>query len=117
MKQTLGYICLFFGLLFLGGPAQSQSDGNKKTSIPKWVSDKGYWVVEGNLHTPSKHTIHFYNSNNELVYREELLKARFNPKKKKIRLKLKEILESAVLAWNSDKRFEENKNYVSIILK
>lgn len=37
---------------------------------PKWVSEKGYWFAESNIHTLKVNTIYFYNNNNVLVYKE-----------------------------------------------
>lgn len=68
---------------------------------PKWVSEKGYWVVEGNVKTPLDHTIRFYNNENMLVYTESLKGMKLNTNKRKVKMKLKKALESAIIAWES----------------
>ena len=69
--------------------------------VPAWVSEKGYWVVESNFHTPHSHTVFFYNNENQLMYKETLDGIKLNPEKRKIKMKLKKALETAALAWSS----------------
>lgn len=68
---------------------------------PKWVSEKGYWVVEGNVKTPLDHTIRFYNNENMLVYTESLKGMKLNTNRRKVKMKLKKALESAIIAWEN----------------
>ena len=88
----------------------------KKPPVP-WVSAKGYWVIESNIHLPNTHTIRFYTNENMLVYAENLVDVNLNPNKRKIKMKLKEVLETAVWAWNKSKQAEINKDYVAAKLK
>jgi hypothetical protein len=89
---------------------------DEKPHTPRWVSDKGYWVVESNIHTPLDHIIRFYTNDNLLIYKETLSGVKLNPDKRKVKMKLKKVLESAVLVWEHKKVPEENKNYVIAIL-
>lgn len=84
---------------------------------PRWVSDKGYWVVETNVHAPLDHVIRFYNNDNVMIYSETLQGMKLNTNRNKIKMKLKKALESAVSVWELKKTPEENKNYVSAILR
>lgn len=84
---------------------------------PRWVSDKGYWVIESNVNTPMNHTIWFYNNDNILIYKESLAGIKLNPAKRKVRMKLKKVLETSVVAWEQKKVPEENKEYVAAILR
>ncbi len=88
-----------------------------KPGVPKWVSEKGYWVVENNVHDPLNHIIRFYTNDDELMYKETLSGVRLNPEKRKVRMKLKKVLESSVIAWEKKKMTEEEKQYVLAILK
>ncbi|MBN8878845.1 MAG: hypothetical protein E6Q24_08815 [Chitinophagaceae bacterium] len=83
-------------LAFFIAPAQ-------ENSIPKWVSEKGYWVVEGNVHTPLNNIIRFYNNDDALVYTESLKGVKLNINKRKVKMKLKQALEAAIIAWESKK--------------
>lgn len=84
--------------------------------IPRWVSDKGYWVVESNIHSPLDHIIRFYSIDNVLIYKETLTGVKLNPAKRKVKMKLKKVLDASVLAWEKSRVPEENKEYVASIL-
>ena len=80
-------------------PAQEDvSYGMPKPETPKWVSDKGYWVVKSNKKTPKESTVYFYNNENTLVYQEEIKNQKLKLKKKTL-LKLKAALEEAVNSY------------------
>ncbi len=91
---TCGLLVAILTLSYLVAPAQEEA-----LYKPKWVSDKGYWVVEGNVKTPLNHTIRFYNNNDVLVYSERIDGVRLNANKRKVKMKLKQALESALLAF------------------
>ena len=114
MKQIFKtpVITMALSLLTLASFAQEPQKG-----IPRWLSDKGYWVVESNIHIPLEHTIWFYNNENVLIYKETVSGIRLNPDKRKVKMKLKKVLESSVMAWEQKKVPEENKDYVAAILK
>jgi hypothetical protein len=86
-------------------------------TAPRWVSDKGYWVVESNIHSPLDHKVWFYNNDNALIYKETVTGIRLNVARRKVKMKLKKILEASITAWEQNQIMEENKNYVSAILK
>lgn len=90
---TAGLFVAIFTLSYFVAPAQEQEH-----SGPRWVSQKGYWVVEGNVKTPMTNTIRFYDNNDELIYTEKLEGVKLNVGKRKVRMKLKQVLESAILA-------------------
>ena len=88
----------------------------EKPKFPPWVSDKGYWVIESNMSSPKDHVISFYNTENLLVYKETLTNISFNPDKRKVRMKLKKILETSVVAWQIKKRVGEKMALVKSVL-
>jgi hypothetical protein len=75
--------------------------GQDQPEKPSWVTDKGYWVVESNIHTPLQHSIRFYNNENVLIGRKELSGVKLDTRKRKVKLMLKEVLESSLLAWEN----------------
>jgi len=79
---------------------------------PEWVSAKGYWVVESNIHAPKQHTVYFYNNDGVLVYKEKIDGLRINPKRFITRMQLKRVLESAVMAWENNQQLKENQSLV-----
>jgi len=65
----------------------------------RWVSEKGYWQIVSNIKTPKSNTVYFYTNHGDLVYSEKIEDIKINLKKKKTLLKLKEVLEQTVIAW------------------
>lgn len=84
--------------------------------IPRWVSDKGYWVVESNISTPYDQTIHFYTTDDVLVYKETVSGKKLNLNRGSVKMKLKKILESAVISWEKNKKPAEELALVNAIL-
>lgn len=85
---------------------------DKSRVSPDWVSDKGWWVVESNIHTPKQHIIYFYNNDRVLVYKEKIEGMRINASKRATRLQLKQVLETSVLAWEKKQELRENQSLV-----
>ncbi len=85
--------------------------------VAPWASDKGFWVVEGNIHDPLNNTIRFYNNENELVHTETLSGVKLDIRKKKVKMKLKKALEQTLLLCEQHKDHEVISNDVAAILK
>jgi hypothetical protein len=100
------------GMLSITAAAQEE-----RSKPAPWVSDKGYWVVESNINSPLNHTVWFYNNTGDMIYKESLTGVRLNPDKRKVKMKLKKVLETAVIAWQQHRVPDENKNYVAAVLK
>ena len=107
MKKQL-FVTLFLGLL-LQATLFAQT---KPQATPEWVSAKGWWVVESNIHTPKVNIVYFYNNDGVLVYKEKIEGLRINPAKKTIRMQLKQVLESAVVTWEKEHQLKENESLV-----
>lgn len=114
MKQYFKTVMAVVVLAFISFSAFAQDE---QPVTPKWVSDKGYWVIESNIKDPLNHLIRFYNNDNVLLYKEAVTSVKLNPEKRAVRMKLKKVLEVSVIAWEQKKAMEENKNYVAAILK
>jgi hypothetical protein len=99
MKQKLIAGLAITVLSFLSGYAFTQD----RTRTPDWVSDKGYWVLESNTHSPLEHIIWFYTNDNTLVYKETLSGVKLDPSKRKVKMKLKRALEDMILVWEKKK--------------
>lgn len=95
------FICLF-SLVSIGSFAQKPFQTERRPKVPGWVSEKGYWVIESNIHSPLEHVVRFYDNENTLVYKEALSGVKINPEKRKVKMKLKKILESAILAYQAN---------------
>lgn len=92
-----GLSLIILTLISIGALAQEQRKMPYK--FPRWISDKGYWVVETNLHSPLNHLISFYNNDNVLLYKKALTGVKLDPDKRKVKMRLKKELESAIIAW------------------
>ena len=113
MKKMIGAAIMTLVISLFSFTAFSQS----KPATPEWVSEKGYWVVEDNINDPFHHVIRFYNNDDVMIYKETLAGVRLNINRKKVKMKLKQVLETSALAWEQKKVAEEEKQYVSAILK
>ena len=118
MKTNLKFIVLLAALLSaaLGSIAQEEEQPVPQ-QIPRWISDKGYWVVESNLKTPLNSIIHFYNNDNILVYREKVEGVRINLNRNRTKMRLKKILEQSIIAWERDHQPKQNEQWVARVLR
>jgi hypothetical protein len=114
MKHSLKALLLSVTFSLFAFPVFSQDNGPR---IPKWHSEKGYWVVESNIHAPLDHVVRFYNNDNVLLYRETLTNTRLDPSKRSVKMKLKKVLEAAVIAWEQKKATVNDQAYLAAILK
>lgn len=89
----------------------------QKTKKPRWLSQKGFWVVESNVKTPKSSVIYFFNNDNIMVYKEQVegLKLRIN--RPKVKMSLKQILEQSVTAWEQQHIFKQNNYLVATALR
>jgi hypothetical protein len=109
MKNCLRNVVLVmtFAFSFLKTDAQK----NKASSLPKWVSDRGFWVVEKQTKQPRTCTIFFYNNDKLLVYKENITSKKFRPARRKTLKRIKQVLETAVLAWEQKQPLKENGKF------
>jgi|SRR6478672_9801124 len=114
-KLILASVVVFFTTLSFKTFAQDESQPAPRPA--KWISEKGYWVVESNIHTPTHSIIHFFNNNNVEVYKEEVNGVQINLEKKRTKMKLKKILEQSIVAWQHDHLLKENEQWVANALR
>ena len=98
MKHSFFAIIITALSLLFSTTIYAQSD-EPMPETPKWLSSKGYWVVESNKKTPKDATVYFYNNENMLVYKEEIKDQKLKLNRKKTLLRLKSALEEAVVAY------------------
>jgi hypothetical protein len=111
--KTKWIITAIIGLM-IQAPAFAQ---DKPTISPEWVSEKGWWMVESNIHTPKQHIVYFYNNDGLLVYKEKIEGMRLKPEKRGTKMRLKKALETAVLTWEQQHQVKENESLVVNSLK
>lgn len=110
-------ILLFALSLTIAGFCFAQDEQPQKPATPKWVSDKGYWVIENNVHNQKSNVIYFYTTDNVLVYKERVDGVKIKVNKAKVCMRLKSALEQAVTVWEATHEANENKAIVAVALK
>jgi hypothetical protein len=93
--------------------AVAQENQTAVKAVPKWVSDKGYWVIVSNIKSPKTSVVHFYNNENTRVYSEKVEGVRLNIKRKQTCMRLKRALDKSLIAW--EKRQPGNEQLVKAI--
>ena len=114
MKSIIKTSLLSFSLLLASIILHAQEE---KPVAAKWVSKKGYWVIENNINDPLNHIIRFYNNDNTLLYKEKLSGVKLNPNKRSVKMKLKKVLEANIESWQQQRETEENKSYVMVVIQ
>ena len=78
----------------------------------RWLSDKGFWVVESNVKMPREYIIYFYNNEKQLMYKEHLKGVTLSVNRRKTRKRLERVLEQSVTAWEKDHVVGEDRQWV-----
>jgi len=84
---------------------------------PRWLPEKGYWVIESSLREPQNAIVHFYNDENIKVYKEEVNGYGRKLNRRKYKMQLKEMLDKAVTAWASQQPLQENEGFFIALLQ
>lgn len=98
MKHLIQRLVLLMITVWFCQVALAQEEESKPVA-PKWTSNMGYWIVEGNKKTPKEAKVFFYNNDHSLVYEEVISGQKLKLNKKKTLLRLKAVLEEAVISY------------------
>lgn len=111
MKKNLfaAFVSLF---ITVGIFAQVDEEQTQNYPTPKWISNKGYWVIESNKQTPQNSIVYFYSNDNVLVYKEKIEGVVINLKKRQTKMNLKRVLEQSVFTYEKMKKPAENEMWV-----
>ena len=109
MKKIFKVQAILLGLIMAAVSVNAQEEESVPVAsvIPKYVSDKGYWVVEDNIHNKQEHTIHFYNNEDLKVY-QQTITGRLKLNKRKTLMHIRRMLDAAVVAWEQKRPLNEN---------
>lgn len=112
MKKCLKLLVL--ACLLIGSTAAfaQEEEATSAPVTPRWVSEKGYWVVESNVHVPKQYTVRFYNNDQVMVYQEQVQGVVLKLEKRRVKMNLKKVLEAAVVAWEKQRQPKENEGWV-----
>ena len=104
------------GLLFLLMIAGTINSQEQDHTVP-WVSDKGYWTTESNIHDPLDHIIRFYTNNGRLFHTEKLSGVKLDVDKRKTKMKLKKALEQTMELYSKQEPAKQISEYLVAYLK
>jgi hypothetical protein len=107
-------IVLIYGI-FLSLSVKAQETKNKP--VKKWVSENGYWVIEGNIHSPKSNTLYCYNDEDSLIYTEKLVGIKINTNRRATLKKLNRVLNKSLIAWNAARISSEAQAPATAILQ
>ena len=103
----------FLFLLMIAGTINSQEQDH---TVP-WVSDKGYWIIESNIHDPLDHIIRFYTNDGRLFHTEKLSGIKLDVDKRKTKMKLKKALEQTMELYSKQESAKQISEYLVAYLK
>jgi len=113
MKKQFIALCVSLTLSFVTLSVFAQEKAPRTYRASKWAPERGYWVVESNIHTPKHSVITFYNDKGAMLYKELVDGVRLNLKKRKTLMRLKRVLDQSVTAWEGNHPVKENESLVA----
>lgn len=105
------HVVSFFTLFIITLNLSAQGTASSKS--PKWLSGKGFWMIESNVKTPKNATIFFYNNDKQLVYKELVVNKYIKTNRVRVRKKLEAVLVQSVRNWEKEKIVLENQQLVA----
>src|SRR6185312_2626680 len=114
MKQHLKTMMVLSSVFLISIFVSAQ--GNKTTPVNTWM-EKGYWVVESNVHSPLINIIYIYSNNDSLIYKEKIEGMKINIKKHAVRKKLDKVVAITLFAFSNQKQRDDKDWLVKNILK
>ncbi len=108
MKKYAVLLLAIFALLITSNVAFSQSK--------KQQSEKGFWVLESNIHQKKNTIVHFYNDHATPIYNETITGKTLNVNRKKTLRFLNAGLEKAIIAWNKNKTEVKDGEMLAVML-
>lgn len=86
-----------------------------KNKLPGWLSDRGFWQIESNIHSPDRSIVYFYNNEKVLVYKEHLQGLILDLTKKRTKQRLKRALVAALDARAKNHELQNDQQLVSAL--
>ncbi len=119
MTKNLFIACLALALAFSSATSFAQEENTEPIAhhTPKWVSTTGYWVAESNINTPKHNTLYFYNNDDVLVYKETMDGVVLKLNKRRIKMRLKKLVDQTVTAYAQKQTAAENEMLVAKLIK
>jgi len=97
MKYALASFVVIILLLSSNRTLAATAD----STLPRWLSDKGYWMIESNINSPDTSLVHFFTNDGILLYQERIEGERLDLRKIRIRMQLKRVLHASLVAYKN----------------
>lgn len=117
MKRLIRIFQVTIVLAMAHLPVVAQDEAPDRKAAPRWTPDKGYWVAETNLNQPNRYTIFFYTNEQELIYSEKIEGVKLNFHSRRVKMRLKKVLQKSLLAWQRQRQVKENEGLVISLLQ
>ena len=114
MKLFPKTLIVFLSIFIITTAAHAQEASSFKAP---WISDKGYWNTETNIHDPLNHIIRFYTNDGRLFHTEKLSGVKLNVDKRKTKMKLKKALEETIALYGKQESPKQISEYLVAYLK
>lgn len=101
--KNLRAVLAAMAVMIVSLTANAQNQDEDTQPAPRWCSQKGYWVVETNIHTPKDAIVHFYTNSRQLVYSEKVTGKVLNTRRPRVLVKLKRAMEKVINDWETEK--------------
>lgn len=116
MKKISSIVCILIIAVLLSVKGWAQVEPSPR-DIPQWISEKGYWEVENNIKTPDTFTVYFFNNEGTMVYKEKVEGVKLNIKNRRTLMRLKRVLDQAVVAWENHHLAKDDSTLVAALFK
>jgi hypothetical protein len=117
MKRLLRPLYVLIALAMAHVPVVAQDEQPHIPPVAPWSPDTGYWVAESNANQPKQCTLYFYTDDHVLVYKEKIEGLRLNLNSRRVKMRLKKVLEKSLWAWQKHHRAKENEGLVISLLQ
>ncbi|GAB2826398.1 hypothetical protein [Ferruginibacter profundus] len=114
--KKLKTTALLVALVMSSGFANAQSEEGYIAPVSsRWISAKGFWVIESNIKTPKTATVHFYTNHQQLISSIAVEGRVLNIEKRKTLKTLKKALEVAVDSWAKNGSVKDEDMLVALL--
>jgi len=117
MKRLIKLLPAMIALAMAHLPVVAQDEIPARIVAPRWTPEAGYWVAQANVNQPKQYTIFFYTNEHELIYKEKIEGVKLNLDSRRVKMRLKKVLEKSLLAWQRQRQVKENEGLVISLLQ
>jgi len=114
--KNLKTISLIAAFIISCSFALAQEEGTGSISRhAKFISNKGFWVIESNVKTPKSSTVHFYGNDKKLLYSASIAGKKLNPERRRTLKNLNKVLEQVVNTREIAVAAQQQQEWIAIL--